>query len=206
MTLSINDLSVTRGNQTVISNFNLSVSLRSIALLNGPNGCGKSTLLDAIAALITPEKGSIELDGIELQRLPLKSLAHLRSYQQQRSDFILGYRVRELLELVSGHCEKRSRVRSIKSLSQDLDITDLLSRSVLELSGGERQRVSLAITLLREVPLYLFDEPLSAQDVEHSKLIASYLEQIARSGAILIIATHECPELERVANKVLRLK
>lgn len=206
MTLAIRDLTIERDRRVIVSEFNFTSSPRSITLFKGPNGSGKSTLFDAISGLIPIKSGSIYLDEIALHQIGLKRASQSRSYLQQHAEFTLGYQVKEILELVAAHAERESRVRSLKSLGRELDIEHLFGRSILELSGGERQRVSLAIALLREVPLYLFDEPLSAQDVEHSELIATYFEKIARSGAILIIATHESPELARVADDEIVLQ
>jgi ABC-type lipoprotein export system ATPase subunit len=135
-----------------------------------------------------------------------KELSTTRSVLLQRNDFILAFTVQEILELVAYQAAKGSKVRSLKSLAKELDLLHLLSRSVLELSGGERQRVSLAITLTREVPLYLLDEPLSAQDEEHSQAIALYLSKLALSGSIMVIATHDTAELSAVASQEIRLR
>lgn len=209
MKLRIESLHVERDGRAIIENFSAEFSARSISLLKGANGSGKSTLLGAIAgdhALRQSIKsGEIEFDGKSLRTLSLQEAAKLRGYLQQRSDFSLGFSVREMIEIVIKHCRKDSPVRSLKSLAVELDLNHLLDRSLLELSGGERQRVSLAITLARETPLYLLDEPLSAQDLSHSVSIARYIEKIANAGAIFIIATHESPELAEVATKELHL-
>jgi ABC-type cobalamin/Fe3+-siderophores transport system ATPase subunit len=210
MTFSIKELTVARTfameARSIISDLNFLAPSRSITLLKGANGSGKSTLLDTISGLIRPVKGSIALDDIYLHQLSLKSAAIYRSYLQQKREFTLGYQVEEIMQLATRHCIKSSRTRSLKSLGRELDIEHLFNRSLLELSGGERERVSLALTLVREVPLYLFDEPLSAQDLAHCDLIATYLEKIARSGAILVIATHESSALDRVADQEITLE
>lgn len=209
MTLTINDLKVERDGRVIIENFSADFSPRSITLLKGANGSGKSTLLGAIAGDHVLKEcikgGEIELDGKSLRTLSTLEAAKLRGYLQQRSDFSLSFTVREMIEIVIKHCRKESPVRSLKSLAVELDLNHLLDRSLLELSGGERQRVSLAITLARETPLYLLDEPLSAQDFAHSVSIARYIEKLANAGAIFIIASHESPELAEVATKELRL-
>ncbi len=206
MTLSIQGLSLERGNRLIIKDFSATVIDRSITLLIGANGSGKSTLLSAIAGDLKPLSGEIRLDERELLALSPKELSTTRSVLLQRNDFILAFTVQEILELVAYQAAKGSKVRSLKSLAKELDLLHLLSRSVLELSGGERQRVSLAITLTREVPLYLLDEPLSAQDEEHSQAIALYLSKLALSGSIMVIATHDTAELSAVASQEIRLR
>ena len=210
MRLKIDDLYVEREGRTIIEGFSGEFISRSITLLKGANGSGKSTLLAAIAGDVrlrhNIKSGEIHLNEVSLRSLTPIQAAKVRGFLQQRSDFSLAYSVRELLELVIRISRQDSAVRSLKSLAVELDLEHLLERSVLELSGGERQRVSLAITLVRETPLYLLDEPLSAQDLAHSASIARYLKKLANSGAVFIIATHESPELAEVATKEMRLE
>ena len=203
--LSLNDLTVVRDGRTIIDGLSVELPSRSITLLTGANGSGKSTLLAAIAGDVMPHSGSIALDQRSLIGLPSRDAAKIRAVMQQRNEFSLGFRVSEILSAVIRHCGKDSRTRSLKALAVELDLLHLLDRSILELSGGERQRVSLAVTLAREVPLYLLDEPLSAQDSMHCLTISRYLEKIAKSGSILIIATHHIAELAAVASKELTL-
>lgn len=205
MTLAITNLSIERNGHSIIKNFSASMIERSITLLEGANGTGKSTLLSTLAGDLRPLSGEISLKERDLLALSPRELAEIRSVLLQRNDFLLAFTVRELLELVAHHAGKSSKVRPLKSLAQELDLLHLLSRSILELSGGERQRVSLAITLTREVPLYLLDEPLSAQDDGHSGAIATYLSKIALSGSIMVIATHDTKELSTVASQEIRL-
>lgn len=205
MKLSLMDLTIVRDGRTIISKFSADFQDRSITLLTGPNGSGKSTLLGAIAGDLIPQSGSISLDQNSLIGLSSIEAAKVRAILQQRSDFSLGFRVEEILSAVIQHCQKDSATRSLKALAVELDLLHLLDRSVLELSGGERQRVSLAITLVRQVRLYLLDEPLSAQDASHCLSITRYLEKIAKSGSIFIIATHQNEDLAAVASGELTL-
>lgn len=205
MTLSIKGLSVERHNRLIIEDFTATFIDRSITLLEGANGSGKSTLLATLAGDLKPLAGEITLANRDMTSLSSHELSKVRSVLLQRNEFVLAFSVQEILELVAAQAGKRSKVRSLKSLAKELDLQHLLSRSVLELSGGERQRVSLAIALTREVPLYLLDEPLSAQDEDHSKVIATYLSKIALSGSIMVIATHDTAELSAVASQEIRL-
>jgi len=61
---------------------------------------------------------------------------------------------------------------------------------LLELSAGECQRISLAFTLMPEVPIYLLDEPLSAQDDENAEIVSRYIVKVVSCGALALIATH----------------
>lgn len=205
MTLEIRNLSIRRNDRLVIDSFNATLIDRSITLLEGANGSGKSTLLSAIAGDLKPVSGEIVLGEMELTQVSNRELSQIRGVLLQRNDFILAFSVKEILELVAKQGSKSSKVRSLKSLANELDLLHLLSRSVLELSGGEQQRLSLAIALTREVPLYLLDEPLSAQDGEHSSLLAAYLSKLALSGSIMLIASHDTAELAAVASQGIRL-
>lgn len=205
MSLTVKRLTVLRDERVVIENLSEGFPNRSITLLTGRNGSGKSTLLGTIAGDLVPSSGEISLDGISLIGMPTREAAKFRGVLQQRNEFTLGFQAGEILESVIRHCSKDSPTRSLKALAVELDLRHLLDRSILELSGGERQRVSLAIALAREVPLYLLDEPLSAQDAEHCSSISRYLEKIAKAGATFVIATHQSRELAEVATKEMTL-
>lgn len=205
MDLSLTNLTIVRDARVVIDDLSAHFDDRSITMLTGANGSGKSTLLSAIAGDLAPHSGEIALGARPLLSLSPMQAAKMRAVLKQHSDFTLGFLVAEILDSVIRHCRKDSPTRSLKSLAVELDLLHLMDRSLLELSGGERQRVSLAITLAREVPLYLLDEPLSAQDSEHCLSIARYLGKIASSGAIFLIATHQSAELAAVASKELSL-
>lgn len=189
MTLRLNQLAIGRANQLLISNLSHEFKAGSITLLRGANGSGKSTLLSTLAGDIKPLKGEITFNGADWSRSSLSELAHLRSYLQQKSDFALAFKVGELIEIVSKFCIRVNPTRPTPEILKSLGIEHLLSRSVFNLSGGELQRLSLALSLIPIVPIYLLDEPLSAQDSTHAEMCADYLARLASEGCLLIVAT-----------------
>lgn len=184
--IEISHLRLTRGTRTVISDFSFSCHAGSITAIIGANGSGKSTLVSAIAGDLPIASGSIAIDGRSLSDLSLAEQASLRSVVNQEQLFWLAFNVRQVIEM--GQDEK-SRGR-IDQVMADLDIANIAEQSVLTLSGGQAQRVSIARALVRDTPIYLFDEPFASQDrVSTEKLIAIFKDMRA-AGKTLVIVAH----------------
>lgn len=189
MNLNLNHLTVKRKGRTVISGLSHNFVASSITLILGTNGSGKSTLLSTLAGDLEPAEGKISFGNTDRNKVPFAELARFRSYMQQRNDFALAFRVGELLQMVSRFSGRINSVRPIETTLSSLGINHLISRSVFELSGGELQRLSLALALTPKVPIYLLDEPLSAQDPTHARLCINYFKTLAAEGCLFVIAT-----------------
>ena len=187
-TLSVEGLRVQRGEYMVVL---------------GPSGVGKTVLLLTLAGLITPEKGSIVINGVDVTRYPPERrgvalvpqgyalFPHMSVYD----NIAYGLRVR-------GAPEQEVRVR-IKEIAERLGITHLLHRKPLTLSGGEQQRVALARALVIEPELLLLDEPLSALDprlrINAMKLLMGLHREL---GFTAIHVTHNLVEALSLATRI----
>jgi ABC-2 type transport system ATP-binding protein len=95
----------------------------------------------------------------------------------------------------------------IDALAQDLQIEALLDRPAGKLSAGQKTRVALAKALLNEPELLLLDEPTVSLDPDTGDWVRSYLEEFRdRSGATILMASHNMAEVERLCSKVLMMK
>jgi ABC-type lipoprotein export system ATPase subunit len=163
-------------------------------LILGQSGSGKTTFLNLLGGLLTPDKGSIALNGIVLSKLKGQKLDLFRGKEIgivfQKPHLIAALTVRENLELTHYFGQKKGQ-----DLDQLLDELDLSSRShapVLTLSEGEAQRVSIARALANEPQLILADEPTSSLDDENAAKVIELLQsQTRKIGAALIIVTHD---------------
>jgi len=186
--LQFSDLALKRNGNYIFQDLHGCYDLGEIVLLTGANGSGKSSLLAAIAGDLEIAAGKILLNEREISTLTVKEFAALRSSLGQSNRYSLAFTPRQILERIAK--QFLGRTRSINSLSAELNLEKLLDKSLLELSGGERQRISLAFALMPEVPLYLLDEPLSAQDDENAEIVSRYIVKIVTTGALALIATH----------------
>lgn len=184
--IEISRLRLTRGVRTVISDFSVSCQAGSITAIIGANGSGKSTLVSAIAGDLEIASGTIAIDGRFLSDLSLAEQASLRSVVNQEQLFWLAFTVRQVIEM--GQDEK-SRGR-IDQVMADLGIAEIAEQSVLTLSGGQAQRVSIARALVRDTPIYLFDEPFASQDRASTEKLITIFQDMRAAGKTLLIVAH----------------
>jgi len=185
--ISINSISVNRGQTPVVKGFSSNFAAGTITAIIGPNGYGKSTLLSAIAGDLPLASGEIKVAEKELQSYSISELAKLRSVVLQQPIFNLAFRVNEVLAMAR---MAGSTSESENAAISKLAISDLVDRKVTELSGGEKQRVAIALALAVDAPVLLLDEPFSAQDVESTERIIKLLKSEAKAGKTIILVAH----------------
>lgn len=184
--ISITNLSVARGKQTIVDNFSATIAPGSITAITGPNGCGKSTLAQAISGDLKIQSGQITLAGRELQTISLEEQAELRSVVEQNRNYWLSFTAREVISMG----QREEDLARIDGVMQRLHITEYADQSVTTLSGGQAQRVELARALIRDTPIYIFDEPLSAQDSQSKARIIEEFQALQRAGKTIIVIAH----------------
>jgi iron complex transport system ATP-binding protein len=184
--IEVRNLSVIRGKRVVISNFSAIIPAGSLTAIIGPNGCGKSTLVEAIAGDVESSAGEILIDGRQLQTISLEDQAALRSVVSQNRNYWLSFTAREVIAMG----QKESDLAKIDGVMQRLHITEYADQSVTTLSGGQAQRVDLARALIRDTPIYIFDEPLSAQDSTSKSRIIKEFEALKKSGKTVLVIAH----------------
>jgi len=194
--ISINKITVTRGNTEIISDYSEQIPSASITVIVGPNGCGKSTLLAAIAGDIAPTTGTITINDIDPTKTQPAQLSKLRSMAIQNQNYTLGFTVKQIIEMAGPSTE----------IMEALGLTSLANRLVTTLSGGEAQRVSIATAIAQKTPVLLLDEPLAAQDVEHRAKIIDLLKKLATSGATVVVVAHSNESELNWADKIIKQK
>ena len=191
--IEIKDLTLQRNNLELFAVFNATIAKGSISVIVGPNGCGKSSLLLAITGDLKLSSGSIFIGEKNLQELSDLEQSRLRSMALQERTFWLPMTVREVLALgQSDHA-----INQIAKIAADLGLTELLDNLVTALSVGQVQRVEIARTLLRDCPLYLFDEPFAAQDLASKAKLIEIFKQLRSSGKTIILVAHS--EVEKLS-------
>jgi molybdate transport system ATP-binding protein len=178
--------------------------------LFGASGAGKTSVVNMIAGLLTPDRGSIALDGETLfdSHASIDVPPHRRriGYVFQEGRLFPHLNVRQNLDYgrrMSGHGRDDKEFMRVAEL---LGISGLLDRRPGKLSGGERQRVAIGRALLMQPRLLLLDEPLASLDAGHKREILPYLVRLRDGGAIPIVYVSHLPaEVRRIATHVVRL-
>jgi len=184
--IKIEQVSISRGGKSVIEQFSATIEPGKITAIIGPNGSGKSTLLSAIAGDLPLRAGEITFDGRNLKEISVAEQSALRSVVLQNRNYWLSYSTRELIEMGQGPEE----LLRVDAVMQALDMKRFENQSVTTLSGGEAQRIEIARALIRDTPIYLLDEPLSAQDVASKARIISLLIGLRDKGKTVLVIAH----------------
>ncbi len=184
--IKIDQVSISRGGKSVIEQFSATIEPGKITAIIGPNGSGKSTLLSAIAGDLPIGAGEITFDGRNLKEISVAEQSALRSVVLQNRNYWLSYSTRELIEMGQGPDE----LLRVDAVMQALDMKRFENQSVTTLSGGEAQRIEIARALIRDTPIYLLDEPLSAQDVASKARIIALLKGLRDKGKTILVIAH----------------
>jgi putative ABC transport system ATP-binding protein len=161
----------------------------AVSAVVGPSGCGKSTLLRVLAGVELPDAGSVEVGGLDLTTIGRDRLRRYRretaAYATQRpsASLVPHLRLDEQFDVADG-----------ARLVDDLGLGRRLSARAAELSGGEQARAAIAVTLARRTPIVLVDEPTAELDHASATRVIDALEEVARTGRTVVVATHD-PEL-----------
>jgi osmoprotectant transport system ATP-binding protein len=208
--LELRDVTKRYAGLTVVAPLTLSVPAGQVLVLLGPSGCGKTTILRMIAGLVTPTSGEIAIDGLPLATATMGRVRRKLGYVIQEGGLFPHLTARANIVLMARH-EGWSRARIDSRLADLAEMAafpaSALDRYPNELSGGQRQRVSLMRALFLEPGLLLLDEPLGALD----PLIRAGLQRdlktaFARSGATVVLVTHDLVEASWFADRVCVLE
>lgn len=179
----------------VVNGVNLSVNEGEFVALHGPSGCGKSTLLLIAGALLSPDEGVVEVDGLNPYALTPDARAAFRAdhigfvFQQFHLIPYLDVLDNILVGELAGKGGLRERAEVLLELVQ---LTHRRNHVPSKLSTGEQQRVALARAFLRSPRLILADEPTGNLDGENAAIILNHLAWFAASGGgSVLMVTHD---------------
>ncbi|WP_417581302.1 ABC transporter ATP-binding protein [Pelagibacterium sp.] len=201
--VSIRNLSLNFGAIQVLKEMNLDIAEGEFLVLLGPSGCGKSTLLNCIAGLLDVSGGQIHISGKNVTWEEPKDRGIGMVFQSYalypqmtvKKNLSFGLRV---AGLPREEIEKR-----VKRASEMLQIEPLLDRKPANLSGGQRQRVAIGRALVRDVEVFLFDEPLSNLDAKlRSDLRVEIKRLHQRLENTMIYVTHDQIEAMTLADRI----
>ncbi|MGF6310598.1 iron complex transport system ATP-binding protein [Bradyrhizobium sp. i1.8.4] len=211
MLLSAAALNASLGSRKVLHDVALSLASGHLVALVGPNGAGKTTLLRALAGLI-PSDGDIRIGGDALVSLPLRERAKRFAYLPQGHMVHWPLPARDIVALgryPHGATDPArlspKDMEAVLRAMQAVDVTEFADRRVTELSGGERSRVALARVLAVEAPVILADEPTASLDPRHQIDVMQKLRNVADTGVLVMVVTHDLGLAARFADHVLVL-
>lgn len=205
--VSIRDLSLSFGAVNVLTDLNLDIYEGEFLVLLGSSGCGKSTLLNCIAGLLEPTDGQIFIKDRNVTWEEPKDrgigmvFQSYALYPQMTVEKNLSFGL-QVAKVPREEIDKR-----VKRAAGILQIEPLLKRKPAELSGGQRQRVAIGRALVRDVDVFLFDEPLSNLDAKLRSELRVEIKRLHQSlKNTMIYVTHDQIEALTLADRIAIMK
>lgn len=191
----------------------LEIERGEILGLVGESGSGKSTMANIIVRLISPDKGKIVFNGVEISSLPARAFRKFRReiqmvfqdpYSSINPKKSIGYLLKECLKI---HEKGMSDEEMERKVSESLDEVGLDSsyakRYPASLSGGQRQRVAIALALIIRPKLIVLDEPVSALDVSvEAQILNLLLDLRKKHGLTYLFISHDLNVVSYIADRI----
>jgi putative ABC transport system ATP-binding protein len=194
---------VIAGGKVLVDGISVDVVRSEVLAILGPSGSGKSSFLRLLNRLDEPTSGTVLLDGVDYKTIAPRVLRRRIGMVLQAPSLFPGTVAENVSFGPRAHDEQVSGER-VEQLLARVDLRGYSDRDVASLSGGEAQRVSLARTLMNEPEVLLLDEPTSALDQAAERHVESLITDVVRErGLTTLIVTHDVPQAERLADRVM---
>jgi phospholipid/cholesterol/gamma-HCH transport system ATP-binding protein len=193
----------------VLRDVNLTVEKGTTVVILGTSGAGKSVLLKSIIGLMTPDSGSIRIDGKEIIGMDSEELYAVRrrmGYLFQGAALYDSMSVRGNLEFALRHREALDEDEMGRKAEEQLrlvGLADVIDKMPSQLSGGMRKRIGLARALITQPEVMLYDEPTTGLDPATGREISELIQSLQQQHAMTSIAvTHDIACARTIADRV----
>ena len=171
--------------------------------LLGPNGAGKTTALRIMATLLKPDSGSVKVSGYDTVKQSTevrKRIGFLTSDMKLSGNLSPDELMNFFGEL--NHISKEQLSSTKEQLVRYLGMGDFVNKPVEKLSTGMKQKTSIAVSLIHNPQVIIFDEPTNGLDIISSKVVTDFLKDFKKQGKTVIISTHIMPEAEKLCDTI----
>lgn len=189
--------------KTAVKDLSLTAEKGEIYGLLGPNGAGKTTTLRCIATIIKPTEGEIFVNGSEVQKSPeevRKSIGFLTSDIKLDPQFTTDYMFDFFGRLHNVPDETLKKRK--KELFDYFGIGDFAFKQIKELSTGMKQKAAIAVSLVHNPDIVIFDEPTNGLDIVTARGVTDYLKKLREEGKLVIVSTHIMSEAEKLCDRI----
>lgn len=204
--IQVDDLRKCFGPVVAVDGVSFTVAAGSVTALLGGNGAGKTTTISMLLGLLLPSSGTVRVLGEDMVAHRYRVLPRV-NFSSPYVELPLRLTVAENLT-VYGHLYGLGDVKGrIRQLAAELELTPFLDRPSGRLSAGQKTRLGLAKALLNQPELLLLDEPTASLDPDTADWVRAYFQDYRRrTGATILLASHNMQEVERMCDHVLMMK
>lgn len=211
ITMQVRNIHKRFGKNEVLKGIDMDVNKGEVVVLLGPSGSGKTTFLRCLNFLEQADQGQVILAGVETDVASAKKkeiIQHQRKTAMvfQNYALFLNKTAKDNIMLPLLLTQKKSKEEAEKIALELLERVGLSDRADFypsQMSGGQQQRIGIARALALNPEVILFDEPTSALDPELVGQTLSLMRDIAKTGATMVLVTHEMKFAYEVADKVI---
>lgn len=189
--------------RNILNNINLKIHQGSIVTITGDNGSGKTTLLRAMLGLIKPDFGNVLYDDMLFESNRLKILKSIGSlieapplYKHLTLEENLLY-----FSILSGICKERVQI-----LINQFELSTYKKVKVSNLSLGTKQKLGLAISLVNNPQIIIWDEPTNSLDKSSISMLIEIIEFIHKNSTTIIVSTHSFDEILPISNQIIQME
>lgn len=203
MSLSVNHLTKTFGNQNAVQDLSFTVESGEVVGFLGPNGAGKSTTMKIATTFIPPTSGQVTVNGFDVMTHPLE-VRKVIGYLPEHNPLYLDMYVHEYLNFVCRLFDipHKKREKRIGEMIEMCGLTREQNKRIESLSKGYRQRVGLAQALIHDPSVLILDEPTTGLDPNQIIEIRNLIKQISRQKTV-IFSTHIMQEVQAICDRVI---
>jgi phospholipid/cholesterol/gamma-HCH transport system ATP-binding protein len=207
--VKIRDLHFSRGDRKIFDGLSLDIPRQGVTAIMGPSGTGKTTLLKLIGGQLTPDQGSIEVDGLNVHQLSSKKLFELR--QRMGMLFQSGALLTDLSVFENVAYPLREHTKLNNAMIRHLVLLKLNAVGLrgaadlmpAELSGGMSRRVALARAIALDPMMIMYDEPFTGQDPISRGVLVSLISELNSALNICsIVVSHDVPDTLSISDYV----
>lgn len=189
--------------KTAVDNISLTARSGEIFGLLGPNGAGKTTTLRTIATLLRPTEGQIMVNGFDVKKDGAKvrsSIGFLTNELKMETHFTPVYTMNFFGRL---HGMEADRIRArMTELFDYFGITPFKDQKIAELSTGMTQKLSIAVSLVHDPQVVIFDEPTNGLDIITARAVTEYLVKLKAEGKLVVVSTHIMAVAEKLCDHI----
>jgi len=206
MVIRVTNLAKSFGDVDAVKDLSFHIQRGTTTALLGSNGAGKTTTMAMLLGLLIPNRGQIRILGEDML-LHRHRVLHRLNFTSPYVDLPGRLSVLENLLVYARLYDVAARKQRINQLAEEFELDDILKRPYRTLSAGQKTRVSLTKALLNEPEVLLLDEPTASLDPDSGDRIRDYLQRYQnRTGATLLLASHNMAEVERLCQQVLIMR
>jgi phospholipid/cholesterol/gamma-HCH transport system ATP-binding protein len=207
--VKIRDLHFSRGDRKIFDGISMDIPRQGITAIMGPSGSGKTTLLKLIGGQLTPDQGTIEVDGLNVHQLSTRKLFELR--QRMGMLFQSGALLTDLSVFENVAYPIREHTRLNEAMIRHLVLLKLHAVGLRgaagmmpsELSGGMSRRVALARAIALDPMMIMYDEPFTGQDPISMGVLVSLIKDLNSALKICsIVVSHDVPDTLSISDQV----